>query len=322
VKPYIQAVLIFLAVCLAQRVTRADGKSQLAKEVAEVVMQRFGKQAVREGTVALARRIEALAVRHGSEVFQALKKVGPRAFHLVEEAGAHGKDAVRLLAMHGEQGAAWVLSRPAGMALFLKHGDKAATALCKHPGIAEPIIGRFGAQAVHALDATGAQGGRRLAMLVEGGELAKIGRTQEVLEVIAKYGDRAITYVWEKKGALAVGAGLTAFLAQPEIFINGAKDVAGIVGENVVRPVMQIPGAVASEVARGTNWTLIFLAAGAAVFLWLAVKYLPLSNKLRAAPQTLREVNPVNVTHSKQNNKACAGEKPLDQPASPRIWHH
>ena len=253
---------------------RADGKSQAAREVAEYVFQRWGSQAVREGTQALARKIEVAATRHGSEVFEAVRKVGPRALPLVEEAGAHGRQAARIMARHGEHGATWVVSRPQAMKLVLEHGDGAAGVLVKHAGgIAEPVVERFGARAVHALEATGPQGGRRLAMMVAEGDLAKIGRNEELLEVIAKYGDRAMAFVWSNKGALATTAGLAAFLANPEAFISGAKDITQIVGESAVKPLAQAPGAVAVEVAKGTNWTVIFLAAGGAVLLVIAAKW-------------------------------------------------
>jgi len=178
----------------------ADGKSRAAGEVAEYVLQRFGRQAVREGTEALARKIEAAAARHGDEVFEAVRKVGPRALPLVEEAGAHGRQAAQVLARHGEPGAAWVVSRPAAMKLVARHGDEAAAVLVKHAGVAEPVLEGFGAPAVRALAEVGPQGGRRLAMLMADGDLARIGRTPEVLEVIAKYGDRAADFVWKNKG--------------------------------------------------------------------------------------------------------------------------
>ena len=51
------------------------------------MLQRFGRQSVLEGTEAFARKIEAAAARHGDEIFEAVRKVGPRALPLVEEAG-------------------------------------------------------------------------------------------------------------------------------------------------------------------------------------------------------------------------------------------
>jgi hypothetical protein len=251
----------------------ADGKSRAAAEVAEYAMQRFGRQAVREGTEALARKIETAAARHGDEIFEAVRKVGPRALPLVEEAGAHGRQAAQVLARHGEPGAAWVVSRPTAMKLVARHGPEAAEVLVKHASIAEPVLEGFGAPAVRALAATGPQGGRRLAMLMADGDLAKIGRTPELLEVIAKYGDRAADFVWKNKGALAVGATLTAFLAKPEAFLNTAQGMSQTVAENAVRPLAEAPGKAVEGVAKNTNWTAIFMVivlalAGFAVLRW------------------------------------------------------
>ena len=268
------ALILGLVALAATGRAWAGGRRKAAQEAADYLLQRFGREAAREGAETLARKIETYTARHGDDFLKAVRQVGPRTFHLVEEAGAHGNQAVRVLAKHGEPAAAWVVSRPKGMQLFLKHGDDCARVLCKHPGgIAEPMIEQFGQPAVKALQAANVQSGRRLAMMAQNGELTKIGRSQEVLEVIAKYGDRAMAFVWSNKGALATTAGLTAFLANPEAFISGAKDLTQIVGENAIKPLAQAPGAVAVEVAKGTNWTVIFLAAGGAALLVIAAKW-------------------------------------------------
>ena len=64
----LMAAVILGSMLWSAPAVRADGKSQAAKEVAEYVLERFGRQVVREGTEALARRIEVVAARHGSEV--------------------------------------------------------------------------------------------------------------------------------------------------------------------------------------------------------------------------------------------------------------
>src|SRR6266852_9745319 len=87
----------------------AGARSKVAQEAAEYVLQRFGRQAVREGAETLARKIEVYAARHGDEFLKAVRQVGPRSFHLVEEAGVHGNQAVRVLAQHGEHGATWIV---------------------------------------------------------------------------------------------------------------------------------------------------------------------------------------------------------------------
>ncbi|MBX9582545.1 MAG: hypothetical protein K2X87_19745, partial [Gemmataceae bacterium] len=53
--------------------------------------------------------------------------------------------------VRGEQGASRVPSRPAAMRQLARHGDEAAAVLVRHPGVAEPLLERCGAQAVQAL---------------------------------------------------------------------------------------------------------------------------------------------------------------------------
>jgi hypothetical protein len=260
-------MVVLVAGLVPGQAVRADAKTQAAREVAELVMQKFGRQAVREGTQALTRKIEVAATRHGNEVLEAVRKVGPRALPLLEEAGAHGSQAARIMAQHGEAGAVWVVSRPSAMNLVLRHGDGAAAVLAKHAGgIAEPVVERFGAGAVRALEATGPQGGRRLAMMMAEGDLGRIGRTEELLGVVAKYGDPAMSFIWRNKGALAVGTTLAAFLASPEPFLTAAQ--------GITQTVTEVPLTVAKEgtkeVAKRTNWTLVFLAAigGSLALVW------------------------------------------------------
>ena len=202
--------LAFVSVfCHAEQV-QAQSRVQAARAAAEFIIERFGRPAAREGIEVLARKIESVAARFGDEAIVAAQKVGPQFFKVVEAAGVNGAKAVRIMATHGEPGVAWVLSRPKGHELLLQHGEEAAAVLIRHPGgIAEPVIGQFGGPAVKALQAVGPQGGRRLAMMLSEGELAKIGRTPEVLEVVAQYGDRAMEFIWKNKGALAVGAAPT-----------------------------------------------------------------------------------------------------------------
>jgi len=250
---------------------RAQGRAQAARAAAEFIVERFGRPAAREGIEVLARRIESAAARYGEEAIVAARKVGPQFFTVVEGAGVNGGKAVRIMATHGEPGVAWVLSRPKGMQVLLQHGEEAAAALVRHPGgIAEPVIEQFGGPAVKALQAVGPQGGRRLAMMLSEGELAKIGRTPELLNVVARYGDRACEFIWSNKGALAVSAALAAFLANPQAFLEEGRQLTQIVAENAVKPLAEVPGKVAVQAAGQIDWTLIVLvclvlAAGIAV---------------------------------------------------------
>jgi hypothetical protein len=250
------AILTTLVGVSFPSITLAQGKAILAREAAEYLMRKFGKEATKVGVETLTRKIEALAIKHGDEVFIAVRKVGPRTLRLVEDAGEHGTESVKLLARYGDD-AVWVVTKKNRMAIFVKCGDDAAEGMMKHGEIAEPLLTSFGKPAAGALKAVSSQNGRRLVMLAEDGQLAKIGETPELLEVVAKHGDRAADFIWRNTGAVTVTAALTAFLADPELFLDGATDITKIMAENAVKPIADVPGRVASEAARNTNWTVV-----------------------------------------------------------------
>jgi hypothetical protein len=256
-------VATLLVVAAATPAAHADATSKLAQEAAEYVMGRFGRQVAKEGVESLAGKIERYAVRHGDGFYAAVRRVGPTAFRLVEEAGEHSPQTIRVLSRFGEDGAVWVVSRPRAMKLLLEHGEEAAAVLAKTRGVAEPAVAALGKPAVGAFGslATG-QSARRLAMMAQGGELAATGRAPEVLGVIAKYGDPAMEFLWRHKGVLASGVALTAFIANPEPYISGAKEITQVIAENTVKPLAELPATVAreaaGEVARNTNWTVVF----------------------------------------------------------------
>jgi len=231
------AIAVALALCtMFAAHARADWRSRASTEAAEYLLERFGVKAGRS-VPALAKRIESLAARYGDEAIMAVRKGGPEAVGLVEAAGADGARALRVLAVHGEEGAARVLARPAAMKQFLRYGDEAAMVLVKHPGVAEPLVERGGAQAVRALSSVNPRNGRRLAMLMEE-DIAKTGSHAQLLEVVGKHGDGAADFIWRNKGVLAGGAALTVFLANPEPFLKGTRDIAQVATDGVVKPVV------------------------------------------------------------------------------------
>jgi hypothetical protein len=206
------------------------------RETAELVLRQPAKSAATEGSEALAQSGRRLVTRFGDDAGEAIRKTGLAGIKAMEAAGEHGVRVARLLA---------------------RHGDDAAQALARHGQIALPLIEQFGTSAARALKSLSSRNARRLGIMTDAGELRRIGRVDEVLAVIGRHGDRAMTFVWQHKGALAITAVLAAFLAQPEPFVNGARDLADIVGEDVARPLAEVPGKVAAEVASGTNWTVV-----------------------------------------------------------------
>lgn len=252
--------LVFLLVLTATLAggghARGDLKSKAAREAAEYVFRKFGKEGGEEGVRSLTRRLEALVTRHGDDALVAVRKSGPVALHLAEEAGPHAGPVVKLLARHGDD-AVWVVSHPRRLRLFVEYGDSAAEAMMRHRGVAEPLIEAFELPAVRALNSVSSKNGRRLTTMLEDGELTKLSQPRAVLDVIGRYGDRAMEFVWKHKGALATAAVLAAFLADPEPFLEGVKDITAIAAEKAVQPLAEVPGKVAEEAARQINWTLV-----------------------------------------------------------------
>jgi hypothetical protein len=98
---------------------------------------------------------------------------------------------------------------------------------------------------------------RRLAILAEDGALARSGRWGELVAVIERHGDRAMDFVWRHKGALAVTAVLTAFLADPEPFLNGSRRLAGDVASTAARPVTSWIAGALGRLVPDTRWLLV-----------------------------------------------------------------
>jgi NADH:ubiquinone oxidoreductase subunit K len=98
-------------------------------------------------------------------------------------------------------------------------------------------------------------------MLMDG-EIANAGRHPELLETVAKHGDGAVNFLWQHRGTIAGGAALTEFLASPEPFLNGARDIAAVAGESVVKPVV------------GGVFTLLNIALGVLAVVVLAAAVL------------------------------------------------
>jgi hypothetical protein len=239
----------------------ADGKTKAIQETAELVMAKFGSRA---GLPTLIRELETFTARYGEEALAAVRRVGPEAMVLVEKAGTNGQRAAGLLARFGEEGASCVLRRPKAMEQFIRFGDDAAVALVKHPGIGEPLIDRGGLSAVKALGGVTPRDGRRLAMLMDG-EIGKLPGSEKLLDVVAKYGQRACDFAWENKLLLASGAVMAAFLANPEPFLNGSATLMKSAGEVAIQPLT-------AGIGKNTNWTVIGVVLVLAIASIIAIR--------------------------------------------------
>ena len=171
---------------------------------------------------------------------------------MLDEAGDHAPKIMRLYNSRGDE-AMWIIRQSERRALFIKHGEPAADAMLKHPHLAESVLQRYGDSGASALNRLSRGGAQKLGMADDSGLFTATPRSRELLHVIRAYGDEAMDFIWENKGALTVAAMLTKFLSDPEAFIKGFKS---LVIDPVVTPAVE-----------SANWTLIF--AGVLFFLFL-----------------------------------------------------
>lgn len=254
------AVIVVLAGVNAVATAQVAGKA--AREAAEKVFQKFGKEAAELGLeeTRFALRLEKLAAEHGEQAYLAAEKAGPKAVTLAEQAGKDADVVLALSTKHGDQ-AVRVLSEARPAALIAKYGQEAGEALIRHGGAAEDLIEKYGQDAVQAIKGLGTQEARQLAMMSQSGDLAAAGRPKDLLKVVGQYGDRGMQFIWKHKGALAVAAILASFLSDPQPYIDGVKELASNVvdsaGSHLVEPI-----------TKNTNWTwiitlvILLLAAG------------------------------------------------------------
>ena len=238
---------------LATNDAYAGVKGQVFKELSEFVARKFGKKLMQEGTEAFSKRLASASVKGGKHVVPAVRNCGPKGLALIEGAGELAPHAARAMSMHGSRGMLAVASRPTTLKLVGQHGDDVIEACVKHLSTATPVITGFGKPAAAALAKIGTTEGRHLAMLNASGELKRIGRSKELLAVIAKYGDSAMAFIWKNKvqlvGTTAVTAATAAFLKDPEPFITGAKDLTQVVADSTIRPVAESAGKAIEESA-------------------------------------------------------------------------
>jgi len=282
----LMALTLGIAGLATANTVSANAKSGAAREMIETVCEKFGKKLTRESSETLVRRADDPIVRYGDDAAEAIRKVGPRSLDLIEQAGAHAPDAVRLMARRGDD-AVWVISQPKRLAIFVKHGDDAAEAMIRHREIVEPILQSLGKPGAKALANVNSQNARRIAMMVEDGDLTKIGRTPEVMSVVERFGDRAMQFIWRHKFVLAGGTALAAFLDNPEPFIDGTQKVA-------VAGVNSIGAPIAAQAANRIPWPVVTFAVIAIIWMapWRALTRRPADPSIDRQVNETKAINP------------------------------
>jgi len=220
------------------------------RETVELITKKFSREAAEEGGEVLTRKLEQAAAKYGDEALDAARKVGPQALKAMDDAGQFGGAAARAMSRHGDQALAAVARNPKALGLAAKYGDDAVDVMVKHKGIADDLISESGESAIKALKNLGTDGARQLGNMAQDPVTRAMARDPKLLDVVARYGDRSMAFIWKHKGALAVAAVLATFVADPEPYLNGTRELAAVVGENLVRPVVE-------RAAAGIDWMVV-----------------------------------------------------------------
>lgn len=242
------------------------GESGAQSTTAIRAISRFGD----DGVQWIAKRPAGLelAAKYGDDAAEVLVKHKEIAEPIIREGG---EAAVQVLKTANVQEAR----------LMAQIAEGAATkGLMKNPKAVAEVVRAGGEPAVRALGKVGVQDARLMSQIAEDATTKSLMQNPKVLDVIAKYGDNAVNYIWRNKGKLAVAAGLTAFLANPQPFIEGARDLSIA----AVNPLSEG----AREAARSVNWTLIVLVT-VLIVAGIAAWQLLLLQRGRPAPMTLAQ---------------------------------
>lgn len=155
--------------------TNAGVRSRTLQELARVIARKARHDVTEEGLETLAARLSA---RYGDDARVAAQKVGPSLEALLDVAGDTAPLAVRLLARRGDD-ALWVVRRPAALRMIRDLPEDAADAFLRHKSVAQHLMAQHGRRAVDALRSLDLRNGRRVAIMLDAGDLHRIGHTPE-----------------------------------------------------------------------------------------------------------------------------------------------
>ena len=149
-------IICFVVITITHLVCVGNATAGIAstalREVAELLFEKGGREIAKDSAESVARKLGTVAEKYGPAGVDAARRGGPTAFRYLVEGGEQAPKVVKLFEKYGDS-AIQVVSRPKSMAIFIKHGEEAATAMIRHPGIAEDLIAPLGAPASRALSA-------------------------------------------------------------------------------------------------------------------------------------------------------------------------
>ncbi|MCU0721632.1 MAG: hypothetical protein MUC83_18120, partial [Pirellula sp.] len=184
------------------------------KELIELVSKKFGREMSEDAIKGLPRGVEQAVKVGGDDAVLAIQKLGPKAIHLIDQAGADAALTARLLAKYGDD-ATQLVSQTGPLNLVKSLGDDAAETFVKHGMPAESLLTVGGVAASKAANQLMSRHGRQLIMLANEESTKQLLRSEALMGTIARLGDRGMDFVWKNKGSLLAIGAIAAFVADP-----------------------------------------------------------------------------------------------------------
>ncbi|HAS83241.1 MAG TPA: hypothetical protein DCS43_11365 [Verrucomicrobia bacterium] len=244
-------------------IVSSGGKA--VREIAEALAEQAGKKASKEFVETTAVQLENIAGKCGGESLDVISKHGLVAFRVFKNAGDDaGEYLVKAIRIYGDD-ALRIAQSSAGRSVLRSGSDAAIRAVARHSDAVVPLIQRYGDDGVAALVKLSPANGRRLLQMVDANTLPA-SRLRDVLATIGKYGDKSLEFVWKHRKVLTSAALLTAFISDPEPYLNGFKDITLGVIDTAVSPV-------AEGVGNGISMGMVKIFESIRWNLWIGVLF-------------------------------------------------
>lgn len=265
-KLYYTSLVYLILFCLLPATAQAS-KFTSASKFSQVIAKSTSNTLKNDELLALGERALKLQAKHGEEASKLMIKAGPSAVRALERAGDKAPEIIRLYNKMGK-GALSLAENKRGLTLIMDLGDDVAPVIAKHSDKATDLITVYGRRAIEPLKQVNRQDAVKLALLHKDKVLTTDPDRIKLLDICGKYGKRGVDFIYDNKGKLLVAATLATFVADPEPYINGAKELASTAITQAVAPV-------ALEASKKIKWNLwigVSIAALAGFFFYKSRK--------------------------------------------------
>jgi hypothetical protein len=267
-----------------------------SREVAEIVLKNGGREITEEALEKTTLQLSRVVEKCGQEALPVCKKYGPKALRVLYDAGDDGGTyLVKAIDQYGDDAIRAGATR-LGRSVIREGNELGIRNVARFNDQIVPLMRRYGSSADRAFAAlTETRDAQRL-LLLEAEKIIPSIKFGELLDVVGKYGQKGLDFIWKNKGPLAVLDVLVTFLKDPEAYINGVKDLVTAV---VVGP--DGKGGVVNAVTQAIPWSTLII--GGLLFFavkWVIDRRMQMARGRAAKPVEVIDVHDTDETKEKR----------------------